>query len=289
VGTSSFTATGWRGTFYPEGMKAADYLSYYASQFDTVEIDSTWYGIPSEKSVKRWNAQTPDDFVFSAKVPQIVTHERCLENCDAEMSEFLKVMEHLGHKAGALIFQFPYFKRETFATADPFIQRLRLFLKKLPTGFRYAIEIRNRQWITPELQELLRAHGVSMALVDHPWMPTASEYFSNVDPMTADFGYVRMLGDRYEIEEKTKTWDKVVVDRSVEIGEWTKACETITKRGSDVFVYINNHYSGHAPATVREFLNRWKEKHPADMAERPKTEERTIKPGQPESLNLHLF
>ena len=264
VGTSSFTATGWRGTFYPETLKPADYLSHYATEFDTVEIDSTWYGTPSERSVQNWSTQVPDHFVFSAKVPQIVTHERCLQSCDAEMAEFLKVMEQLGSKLGVLVFQFPYFNKNQFATAEPFVRRLEAFVKKLPTEFRYALEIRNKAWLTRQFHQLLQTYGISLALIDHPWMPTAREWF-RTDPMTAKFGYVRLLGDRYEIEEKTKSWDKTVTDRTREIGDWTEACEKITRRGMDVFVYINNHYAGHAPASVREFLKQWRGRRPESV------------------------
>jgi uncharacterized protein YecE (DUF72 family) len=149
VGTSSFTAAGRQGTFYPPGLKGADYLNHYATEFDTVEVDSTWYGIPTERSIQNWAAQTPDNFVFSAKVPQIVTHERCLQGCDEEMAEFLKVMERLGPKLGVLVFQFPYFSKNLLATPEPFVKRLEVFLKKLPTGFRYALEVRNKTWLTP--------------------------------------------------------------------------------------------------------------------------------------------
>jgi uncharacterized protein YecE (DUF72 family) len=260
IGTSSFTAAGWRGTFYPDGMKQADYLGYYATEFDTVEIDSTWYAPPSERTVLNWAAQTPEHFTISAKVPQVITHERCLEDCDLEMSSFLKVMERLGSKLGVLLFQFPYFNRDLFATPEPFLKRLEPFLKKLPTSFRFAIELRNKSFLVPALRQLLDAHQVAIAVVDHPWMPTAKTWFKT-DPVTAPIAYVRLLGDRYEIEEKTKTWDRVVVDRSREIGDWTGVCEKITQRGVDVFVYINNHYAGHAPASVRQFLQQWQERH----------------------------
>jgi uncharacterized protein YecE (DUF72 family) len=175
------------------------------------------------------------------------------------MAEFLKVMERLGPKLGVLIFQFPYFNKDSFATAEPFAKRLETFLKKLPKEFRYALEIRNKTWLTPQFRQLLRAHEISLALIDHPWMPTAKAWFKT-DPMTGQFGYVRLLGDRYEIEEKTKSWDKTITDRSREIADWTEACEKITQRGMDVFVYINNHYAGHAPASVREFLGLWRER-----------------------------
>jgi len=262
IGTSSFTAAGWRGTFYPEGMKQADYLGHYATEFNTVEIDSTWYSPPSERRVSNWAAQTPDHFTISAKVPQIITHERCLENCDWEMTSFLKTMERLGPKLGVLLLQFPYFSRDLFATPEPFLQRLRPFLKKLPTGFRYALEVRNKSFLIPALRRLLETHQIAIALVDHPWMPSPKTWFKT-DPVTGPVAYVRLLGDRYEIEKTTKNWDKVIVDRSREVADWITVCEKITQRGVDVFVYINNHYAGHAPALVRQFLQQWRERNEA--------------------------
>jgi uncharacterized protein YecE (DUF72 family) len=85
LGTSSFTATGWNGSFYPTGMQSRDYLSFYAEHFDSVEVDSTFYACPSENTVKGWNSKTPDNFIFSVKVPQTITHEKVLLNCDSEL------------------------------------------------------------------------------------------------------------------------------------------------------------------------------------------------------------
>lgn len=264
VGTSSFTAKGWQGVFYPAKLKPASYLAYYAKQFDTVEIDSTFYGPPSESTVRKWAELTPSYFLFSAKVPQVITHERCLKDCDGDLSMFLCAMEHLGNRLGVLLFQFPYFNRQEFSGGEAFLQRLKPFLKKLPSGFRFAIEIRNKDWLTPDYFALLRERQVSAVLVDHPYMPNADGYFDRADPVTSGVGYVRLLGDRYAIEEQTKNWDKTIIDRSREYRDWTTACEKLTKRGVDVFVYINNHYAGHAPAGVREFLKYWRESHPEE-------------------------
>jgi uncharacterized protein YecE (DUF72 family) len=85
LGTSSFTAAGWEGSFYPKGIKSADRLSFYAERFDTVEIDSTFYACPSPRTVKGWKSRTPDGFIFSVKVPQIITHEKVLVDCDTEL------------------------------------------------------------------------------------------------------------------------------------------------------------------------------------------------------------
>ena len=98
LGTSSFTAAGWEGTFYPKGMRSADYLAFYAEHFATVEVDSTFYGCPSARTVGNWATRTPEGFVFSVKVPQAITHEKALVDCAAEFEEFVKTMELLGPK-----------------------------------------------------------------------------------------------------------------------------------------------------------------------------------------------
>src|SRR5882724_13708841 len=108
LGTSAFTANGWEGSFYPPGMKSRDYLSYYATQFSTVEVDSTFYGCPSAHTVNNWDARTPEGFIFSLKVPQVITHEKVLVDCDTEFAEFMGTMELLGQKLGPMVFQFPF-------------------------------------------------------------------------------------------------------------------------------------------------------------------------------------
>ena len=99
---------------------------------------------------------------------------------------------------------------------------------------------------------LLKKHGVALALIDHPWMPRPAELFEHGDPITADFTYIRLLGDRKGIEEQTKTWDKVIVDRRRELREWANVCFKINARGVAIFAYANNHYAGHAPETIRQ-------------------------------------
>src|SRR5277367_3088890 len=116
LGTSAFTAAGWEGAFYPAGMKPAEYLTYYATKFDTVEVDSTFYRTPAASTVTGWNRKTPEGFIFAAKVPQEITHEKVLLDCDEELKEFVRVMELLGDKLGPMLFQFPYFNRSTFTS-----------------------------------------------------------------------------------------------------------------------------------------------------------------------------
>jgi uncharacterized protein YecE (DUF72 family) len=253
LGTSAFTAEGWEGTFYPPGLKPADYLGHYATQFGSVEVDSTFYRIPSAQMVKRWQAVTPKGFIFAAKVPQIITHEKVLKDAAAELKEFLGVMDLLGEKLGPLLFQFPYFNKKAFAKPEEFVERLIPFLDTLPKDRRFAVEIRNKNFLIPAYVEALRERKIAMALIDHPWMPFVSDLFQRFDPVTADFTYIRWLGDRYAIEKVTKTWDKVVVDRTRALSEWAKACKLILRRGVSIYAYANNHFAGHGPATVRQF------------------------------------
>jgi uncharacterized protein YecE (DUF72 family) len=253
LGTSAFTAAGWPGSFYPEDLKPADYLSYYAEHFDTVEVDSTFYRSPSPAVVRGWYAKTPADFLFAAKVPREITHEKVLVDCEAALKNFLSTMDLLGEKLGPLLFQFPYFNRAKFKSGAEFLALLAPFLEKLPRGYRFAVELRNKTWLDARLAELLLRRGVCLALIDHPWLPRPAELFRRFDPVTADFGYIRWLGDRKAIEERTKTWNETIVDRRRELREWFTVVYKLTTRGVPVFAYANNHYAGHAPATVRFF------------------------------------
>ena len=145
-------------------MRPADYLSYYATQFDTVEVDSTFYGSPTISTVKAWNAKTPPGFIFAAKVPQTITHEKLLVDCDAEFKEFMEAMDCLGEKLGPLLFQFAYFDNSIFRGVTDFLARLRPFLKNLPKDHEFVIEIRNRDWLVSQFVEALRERGIALAL-----------------------------------------------------------------------------------------------------------------------------
>jgi uncharacterized protein YecE (DUF72 family) len=260
IGTSAFTAAGWPGSFYPEALKPADYLTYYATRFDTVEVDSTFYRAPSPATVRGWYDKTPAGFLFAAKVPQTITHEKVLVDCDAELKSFLAAMDILGEKLGPLLFQFGYFNRNAFKSAEEFLSRLRPFLRKLPKGYRFAVEIRNRNWLDARFAEALRDRNLALALVDQAWMPKIGEILEKFDPMTADFTYVRWLGDRKGIEELTKSWDKTIVDRRADLRDWVVAFQKFVARNIKIFAFANNHYAGHAPATVKLFRELWDRK-----------------------------
>jgi len=253
LGTSAFTAAGWEDSFYPPGMKPADYLTYYATRFDTVEVDSTFYRIPSAAAVNGWARKTPQGFIFSVKIPQAITHEKLLVGCETEFEQFVETMELLGPKLGPMVLQFPYFNRQKFKTGGEFLKLLVAFMKNLPKSRQFAVEIRNKSWLDARFADALRERGVALVLQDHNWMPRPAKLFESFDPITASFSYIRWLGDRKGIEERTKSWDAVIVDRTSELQEWVEIVRKVHKRRIQIFAYANNHYAGHAPATVELF------------------------------------
>ena len=205
-----------------------------------------------------WRDKTPEGFIIAAKVPQVITHEKVLLDCEPEFEQFVDTMRLLGDKLGPLVLQFPYFNEAELSAGD-FLARLRPFLKRLEsTTARFAIEIRNEAWLDQRFADLLRQHRVALVLPDQEWMPRPDQL--KFDYITTDFVYARLLGDRKMIERQTKVWDKVVVDRSAELQSWVSFCQKTVRRGIPMYVYVNNHYSGHAPATVEQFLELWDSK-----------------------------
>jgi len=221
-------------------------------------VDSTFYRTPSKATVQGWANKTPAGFVFAAKAPQSITHEKVLVDCDAEFKEFVQTMDLLGDKLGPLLLQFGYFNKKAFVGVNDFLARLRPFLKKLPKGHKFAVEIRNKNWLVPQFVEALRERGVALALIDQSWMPRPGRWFEKLDPITGDFTYIRWLGDRKWIEAQTKVWDKVIVDRRAELSEWAEILGKVHKRKIQIFAYANNHFAGFGPATVEMFQKLWR-------------------------------
>ena len=255
LGTSSFTAAGWESSFYPAGMKPAEYLTYYATKFDTVEVDSTFYRAPSASTVEGWARKTPDNFIFAVKVPQAITHEKILADCDDEFTQFVKHDGNPRRKTRPHAVPVPLFQSQRLHQRRAIHRPAEAVPRKASQGHKFAVEIRNKNWLDAAFAQLLRDHGVALALQDQSWMPLPSAY--KFDPITADWTYIRWLGDRKEIENVTKTWDKVVVDRTSQLISWVDFCHQIVKRGVTIFAYANNHYAGHAPATIKLFKKLW--------------------------------
>jgi uncharacterized protein YecE (DUF72 family) len=264
-GCSSFSSEDWVGPFYPEGTAPRDFLRVYAQHFDTVEVDATYYAIPSAKLVDGWREKTPEGFLLCAKFPRSIVHggkgpvpdaSKILVDAavDKDTPAFLEVMSRLGNRLGPLVLQFPYFSKNVFASEREFMTRLDRYLSTLPGDFRYAVEVRNRTWMGPDLAHLLRKHDVSLVLVDQAWMPHADEVVDSFDPITASPVYVRLLGDRKEIEAITSNWDTEVIDRRERLRRWANFLTRTAERGVPSLVYVNNHYAGHAPTTARRLV-----------------------------------
>ena len=257
LGTSSWSSEDWVGTFYPPGTPPADFLSEYARHFDTVEADSTYYRIPSPSMVKAWRARTPPGFIFAAKFPQVITHEKVLQDCREEVGEFLRTMELLEDRLGPLLLQFPYFNKQAFARPEDFLDRLVPFLAALPNTFSYAVEVRNKYWINARLLDALRAKRVALALIDHSWMTPVQQLLSKHDVVTAGFTYIRWLGDRKGIEAKNQHWDRIIIDRENEMRTWIPLIRQLLQRGVRILGYFNNHYAGFAPGSIELFQQVW--------------------------------
>ena len=259
LGASSWSAPSWEGVFYPAGMDPGDYLAHYATRFDTVEIDATFYRSPTEKMVDGWRRKTPDGFLFAAKVPQVITHDKMLEGCGEELGTFLKVIGRLGDRLGPLLFQFRYFKKGEFPDPKPFIDRLERFLPALPREMRFAVEVRNKSFVVPRLLDVLRAHRVALAFIDHPWFHRIDQMIARPETLTADFGYLRWLGDRYAIETKTTTWDRLIVDRRREMAACMPSVRALLERTRSTVGYFNNHYAGYAVGSILLFRELWED------------------------------
>lgn len=257
LGTSTWTAPSWAGGFYPPGTTPPEYLPYYSRRFRSVEIDSTWYGSPSPQVVSGWASKTDETFRFAAKVPRVITHEKLLRDCEDDLELFLEAIRRLGPRLGVLLLQFPYFKQSVFPGSDGFLERLAPFLDLLPPDIRIAVEVRNKGWLGPPLLDVLRSRNVALAWIDHPWMPLARQYARIPGSMTADFLYVRWLGDRHGIEEVTTSWNRLVVDRTPQIRRWVEVLRDLAPRARTIYGYFNNHYAGCAYQSAFQFEESW--------------------------------
>jgi uncharacterized protein YecE (DUF72 family) len=238
LGTSGWSYADWEGSLYPAGLPAAARLAEYAKHYATVEIDSTFYGTPRRSTVERWREIVPEGFLFAAKFPQKVTHERNLVNVRSEVEGFVHTMQALEDRLGPLLLQLP----PDFTVEGMGV--LENFLNSLPEGPRYAVEVRHRSWLASDLPELLREYKVALTLVDYPRMPRMEE-------ATADFVYIRWLGDRREFPAGHTHLKK---DRDDDLLWWSGVVDRFLGEGKTVFAFANNHYQNHSPSTLERFL-----------------------------------
>jgi uncharacterized protein YecE (DUF72 family) len=267
VGTSSWSSPDWCGTFYPDSTEPGDMIQVYSTKLQTVEIDSTWYRVPSRNMVEAWMSRTPVGFVFSAKVPRVISHDKYLEGCEAELNEFVSVMSGLGNRLGPMILQFPYVAKgkdaEEYKTGADFIRRMKGFVKLLPREFKWGVEIRNALWVQPPLLDILRSRDIALVFIDYYTMDPLPKLVHRSEVFTAPFVYIRFLGNRKEIEAAVKQaqdaglrkrdWESLLKDRTRPMKAWIPPIKQVLAKNMPVYVYFNNHYAGYAPGSVELF------------------------------------
>jgi uncharacterized protein YecE (DUF72 family) len=241
LGTQGWNYDAWVGPFYPDGTRAADFLTLYARAFDTVEVDSTFYAIPAEKTVRGWAERTPAHFRFALKMPQEITHERRLREVDDLLELFLDRAHVLGPKLGPVLIQLG----PDFAPTE--LPALAQFLDKLPADARFAVEFRQRGWINDTVMQTLADHNVALALTDARWIPRKTMLSLAARP-TADFAYLRWMGPNREIVD----YSRIQHDRTKELEEWSEAILLLIQKVTAVSGYVNNHFAGHSPYSARQ-------------------------------------
>ena len=241
LGTQGWNYDAWVGGFYPTGTRPADYLSVYARAFDTVEVDSTFYAIPSVKTVRGWAQRTPPGFKFALKLPQEISHENRLRESADLTALFFDRARELGDKLGPVLVQLG----PDFAPTE--LPALAGFLPLLPRDIEIAIEFRQRGWIHDGILALLAEHHVALALTDARWIPRKMMLALAARP-TADFAYIRWMGPNRDLVD----YSRIQVDRTRELEAWSQALWALSQRSRAIYGYVNNHFAGHSPASVRD-------------------------------------
>ncbi len=234
-----------RAIFYPHGTRPDRMLEEYARAFDTVEVDSTFYAVPSEAAVDGWRKKTPARFTFSLKLPREITHEHQLRGGRAGevLEEFCLRARRLGEKLAAVLVQLP----PQFEATRENSRALREFLLLLPRDLRFAFEFRDPFWFEEDLLEPLTRHpNVSLALVEGPWATRERIWRAAAGVLDAtDFAYLRWMGAR-----DLARFDAVQRDMSANLKRWAGAVERLRERVPAVYAYFSNFYEGHAPASA---------------------------------------
>jgi len=224
VGTSGFSYPAWRGAFYPEDLPPRQMLAFYARAFPTVEINNTFYRMPTPKLLAGWKQETPARFRFALKAPQRITHQQRLRDVAEPVAAFCALAAGLGTQRGPLLFQLPPHLR-----AD--LPRLADFLAALPAGVEAAVEFRHASWLGDETYGLLERHGAALCIAE-------SEDLATPVVATARFGYLRLRRGDYT---------------PAALGAWAERVGA-ERRWQRAYVYFKHDDAGKAPALARAFV-----------------------------------
>ena len=225
IGTSGYNYPEWRGSFYPRDLPSAKMLAFYAGQFPTVEINYTFYRMPTERIVAGWAAQTPTPYKLTLKAPRRITHDARLKECGELVRAFCRVAGTLGEKLGALLFQLPPSARKDLPLFDQ-------FLDELPSNLCAAFEFRHASWLDEQVFERLSSRNLALCVADSDKMSTPIR-------TTADYAYFRLRDEGYTASD---------------IEEWSRRIGQEASRCRDVFVYFKHEEEGKGPAMAKRFL-----------------------------------
>ncbi len=237
------TPASGEAVFYPRGTRSTEMLEVYARVFSTVEVDSTFYAIPSAKTIDNWARRTPPHFTFALKLPQEITHQHALRlSCLAALEEFCDHASLLGERLSSVLVQLP----PQFEMSPANAQALSDFLPRLPREMRFSIEFRQPEWLTENVAGLLAKHNVALALVEGQWLASARVRQMAERP-TADFTYIRWMGAR-----DLSRFDAVVRPQDENLSEWHQTIVRLSERGPKIYAYFSNFYEGHAPESANK-------------------------------------
>lgn len=242
VGCTGWSYRSWSGRFYPKNLEQKRWLQFYSSIFDITEVNSSFYRIPSSAVTRKWNNDTPCDFRFTLKFPKSITHDSRLnfEKCRDDYHSFIINLEPLKQKISVLVFQLP-----PSLTFDECQTKLDIISKHLPNYFRYAIEGRHESWFEKNTLEYLRCKKWCLVWNEVPMV-------DNPAPVTTDFVYLRMIGDRIIPDD---SYGKIVREQRPILEKWSSKIKKISEN-SDIkqaFVLLNNHLEGFSPNTANRF------------------------------------
>ncbi len=227
VGTSGYSYKEWKGSFYPEKLPDKEMLSFYAKQFSTVEINHSFYRMPTESALSNWAKSVPEGFRFALKANQQITHVKRLRDCESTLKRFLEVASILndGDHLGPILIQLP----PTFKFDRPLLED---FLALRPPAFLFAFEVRHPSWYTDETYATLRQHQTALCFSE-------TEKQTPPDVITAPFTYARLRLEDYTPKQ---------------LRAWRQRFDDWLAQGIDVYVYLKHEDAGKAPAYARQLL-----------------------------------
>lgn len=236
IGCTGWSYKGWIGPFYPRTMPSTEYLKHYSKTFGITEINSTFYKIPSPYTTAKWFNNTPENFIFTAKLPKQITHDARLKP-GPYLDQFLNAIKPLESKMKILVIQLP--PSLSFTESE---QNLDKMVNHLPKNYRYAVEGRHPSWFTDKSYKFLSERNLCLVWNEVQGVLNPAE-------TTTDFVYLRLIGDRSIPEDKFGTIQK---DRAESILQWAKKLDEIKNKISFAVVMANNHFEGFSPHTANK-------------------------------------